>query len=157
MKTKPKILIISGPTGSGETTLTNLLIEKYPQFCRFITTTSRAPRDNEQNGVDYYFISQAKFERKIKNNELLEYTHVKNRDQYYGTSREELNRIISLGKIPVLNVDIVGTRFFAKLFQTVSIFVAPESVEILERDCVLAIRIFSRQSFPSVSTMLALN
>lgn len=130
---KQKVLVISGPTGSGESTLTNLLIEKYPRFCRFITTTSRAPRTGEKNGRDYHFITKDEFEKKIRADKMLEYTHIKNRDQYYGTSKNEFNRISALGKIAILNVDIVGTRFFEKKYGAISIFVALESIDVLRQ------------------------
>lgn len=138
MNQKNKVLVISGPTGSGKNTFVDLLVGKYPRFCRFITTTSRTPRKGEKNGEDYFFVTKEEFKKQICEEKLIEYTHIKNYDQYYGTYKKELKRIFDLGKIAILNVDNAGARFFKKEFGALTIFIEPESIEVLRQ------RVYSR-------------
>lgn len=82
------LLIITGKTASGKDTVMAKLLEKYPDFKRVITTTSRQPRNGEINGKDYYFISREDFENKIKNGDFIE--HVEYAGNLYGTEKKEL-------------------------------------------------------------------
>ena len=80
-----KIFIIAGPTGCGESTITKAIIEKFPNFARLVTATSRLPRLNEKNGVDYFFFSKEDFENEIIKGNIIEHTYIENRDTYYGS------------------------------------------------------------------------
>lgn len=128
-----QVLIISGPTGSGESTVTNLLIKKYPVFKRLVTATSRSPRLNEKNGRDYYFFSQAKFKQLIKEQKIIEYTYIKNRDTYYGTYLPDLEKKLKAGYNVVANTDYIGTKFYTKHYQAAGIFIKPESSAITKK------------------------
>jgi len=128
-----RILIISGPTGSGESTVTNLLIKKYPIFKRLVTATTRKPRLKEKNQRDYYFFSNKEFCEKIKNGEILEYTYIKNRGVYYGTYFPDLNQKIRDGYNIIVNTDHVGTKFYKKYYQAASIFIKAESLAAIEK------------------------
>jgi len=83
------LLVITGKTASGKDTILKLLLSKYPNFKKVLTTTSRPPRENEKNGVDYNFISDQEFIDKIKNGSFLE--HVKYGGNYYGTEKSQIN------------------------------------------------------------------
>lgn len=128
-----QILILSGSSGSGKSTLVRMLVDKYPQFSRVITVTSRKPRVGEKNGVDYYFFTRNDFMRRIKRGEFLEYTFIKKREQYYGTLKSEVMEKLDEGKVPVANVEYVGAKFYKENFAALSIFISPDSIENLKK------------------------
>lgn len=100
------LLLISGPAGSGKTTLCNRMMEAYPQIERVVTSTTRAPRRGEQHGVDYYFFERSEFLKKVENGEFLEYAEV--HGNLYGCLREEVIRKLQSGHDVLLNIDIQG-------------------------------------------------
>jgi len=126
-----QLIVISGPTGSGESSITKELIKRIPNSERFISTTSRPPRGNEINGVDYNFISKEDFKKKITEGYFLEYTCVKNRDVYYGTPKDQIEEKLSQEKILFFNCDLIGTKALQGKFpeQTLSFFIAPENLD----------------------------
>jgi len=126
-----KILVISGPTGSGESTVTNKIIEKYPIFQRLITSTTRKPRSNEKNQVDYYFFTEEEFKKQREQGNILEYTYIENRGVYYGTYLPDLNEKLIKGHV-IVNVDHIGLKFYKKNYKAISIFIKPESLEIIK-------------------------
>jgi len=128
---KNKILIISGPTGSGESTITNKIIEKYPIFQRLVTATTRKPRGDEKNKADYYFFSEAEFKNQIEGGNILEYTYIENRGVYYGTYLPELEKKLAQGYV-IVNVDHVGLKFYKENYGAISIFIKPESLEVIK-------------------------
>lgn len=130
MKSNQKILILSGPTGSGESTLTKKLIEKYEVFHRLVTATSRKIRSGEKDGVDYYFFSKNDFEKLINTGDILEYSYVENRDTYYGTYAPDLKKKLQNGYV-IVNVDHVGTRYYKNNFEAVAIFIKPTDINSL--------------------------
>jgi len=129
------IFIISGPSGSGKTTLVNRVLKARlkKKLVKPVSLTSRQPRDNEKEGVDYFFISEADFRKKIKRGELLEWT--KFLGSFYGTSKYQIDRIISEGKDAILCRDIKGAFYFKRMYprETVTIFILPPSLEELKR------------------------
>lgn len=128
------ILIFSAPSGAGKSTLVNHLLKLDLGLEFSISATSRAPRGNEKNGVEYYFFSVEDFKNKIKNDEFVEYEEVYP-DCFYGTLRSELERISALGHIAIFDVDVLGGINLKKAFgdQALSIFVAPPSIESLRK------------------------
>lgn len=126
-----RVLVIGGPTGSGESTITNEIIKRFPLFTRLVTATSRKPRNGEENKIDYYFFSKEDFEKNIKDGNILEYTYIKNRDTYYGAYKPELDEKISKGLNVIANVDIVGAKYYKENYSATTIFIKPESVEEL--------------------------
>lgn len=121
------IVIIGGPTGVGKTTITTRLVKKIPNAIRFVTTTTRAPRAREKHGRDYFFITKKTFQKKIKNNEFFEYNYYENRDDYYGTDKKRLQKLLDSGKIVFFILDPNGVRFFKKHFKqrALSILLTP--------------------------------
>ena len=128
---KNKILVISGPTGSGESTVTNKIIEKYPIFQRLVTSTTRKPRGNEKDKVDYYFFTEEEFEKQKKQGNILEYTYIENRKVYYGTYLPDLNEKLAKGHV-IVNVDHVGLKFYKDNYRAISIFIKPESLDTIK-------------------------
>jgi guanylate kinase len=131
-KSKKRVLVIGGPTGSGETTITNKIIKIFPVFARLVTATSREPRNGEQNKVDYYFFSKEEFEKNIKEGNILEHTYIENRDTYYGAYKPDLDEKIAKGLNVIANVDIVGAKYYKKNYNATTVFIKPESVEELK-------------------------
>ena len=104
---KGKLIIFSAPSGSGKSTIIRYLLEKGLPLRFSISATSRAPRGEEQDGREYYFLTPDTFRQKIAAGEFLEYEEVY-RDQFYGTLRSEIERIQASGNTVVLDVDVVG-------------------------------------------------
>ncbi len=129
-----QIVVIAGPTGSGETTVTNEIVKRYPSRVeRLVTATTRPPRAGEKDGVDYYFLTPEKFAQYDREGSILEKTYIKNRDTYYGTYASDLKKKIDSGRIVIVNPDVVGARYYKEHFNATTIFIVPESVDALER------------------------
>ncbi len=125
------LIVIAGPTGSGESSVTKGILAKIPEAERFITTTSRPPRGQEKDGMDYNFISKEDFEKKISENYFLEYTYIPNRDTYYGTPRHQIDEKLAQSKILVFNYDLIGAKALKENYpqNSLTIFIVPESLD----------------------------
>ena len=130
---KGKLIIISAPSGSGKTTIVHHLLSLDLNLAFSISATSRKPRSNEMDAVDYYFISPEDFRKKIDNDEFLEWEEVYN-DQYYGTLKSEVKRLRNHGKHVVLDLDVVGGSRLKKQFgnDALALFVKAPSIQIME-------------------------
>ncbi|MDR2563315.1 MAG: guanylate kinase [Prevotellaceae bacterium] len=127
-----EIIVIAAPSGSGKTTIIEHLLKNNANLEFSISATSRKPRKNEQNGVDYYFISAEEFRNKISNNEFLEWEEVYE-GNYYGSPQSEVDRITKLGKTAMFDVDVVGALNIKKKYPNAFlIFVVPPSLEVLK-------------------------
>ena len=129
-----KLIIFSAPSGSGKSTIINYLLQQNLNIAFSISATSRAPRGNEKNGVEYYFMSPEEFKKKIANNEFLEYEEVYT-DKFYGTLKCEVERLMNEGKNVIFDVDVIGGLNIKKIYgnRALSIFIQPPSVEILRQ------------------------
>jgi len=127
-----KVIILAAPSGAGKTTITAYLLKRFPRLAFSISATTRAPRGQELDGVEYHFLSLAKFEGLIYQNDFLEYEQVYE-GVYYGTLKSELERIWALGKVPVLDIDVKGAIHVQKQLgeKSLSIFIMPPSIEDL--------------------------
>ena len=129
-----KIIIITAPSGAGKTSITHYLLGKYPNLSFSISAATRKPRGKEQDGVDYYFISEAEFRNKIDENAFVEWEIVYE-GKYYGTLKSELERIWNQGKTPVLDIDVKGAIHVQQQFagDCLSIFIEPPSIDELKK------------------------
>ena len=129
-----QVVVIAGPSGSGETTITNEIVKRFPnRVKRLVTATTRPPRAGEKNGVDYYFLTNEEFARSKERGDILESTYIPNRNTYYGTYAPDLKKKIDSGNIVFVNPDIVGARYYREKFNAVTIFIVPESIDALKR------------------------
>jgi len=131
---KGKLFVFSAPSGSGKTTIVRHLLKQERFNLEFsISATSRAPRGEEKDGKDYYFISLKDFKNKIKSDEFLEWEEVY-RDNFYGTLKTEVERIWAQKKHVIFDIDVVGGLRIKKKFpeETLAVFVKPPSVDELK-------------------------
>jgi guanylate kinase len=134
MKETSKLIIITAPSGAGKTSITRYLLKKFPQLAFSVSVTTRPPRKEEQNGVDYYFLDMDTFREKIQQQEFLEWEMVYE-GKYYGTLKSELDRIWENQQTPVLDIDVKGAIHVQQQFgdNCLSIFIEPPSIDILKK------------------------
>lgn len=124
-------IIIAAPSGAGKTSLVSALVKELPNLKVSVSHTTRAMRPGEVDGVNYHFISEAEFKKKIAEDEFLEYAKVfKN---YYGTSRQWLSEELQQGSDVILEIDWQGAQQVRQFFpEALSIFIFPPSLAVLE-------------------------
>ena len=129
---KGAILIISGPSGCGKSTLLKEVYKDIDDYYFSISTTTRAPRIGEVNGIDYFFVTKEEFEKDINNGDFLEYAKV--HDNYYGTSLKPINKALDESKLVIFDIDVQGHEIVrTKLSSiTTSVFITTPSLEVLE-------------------------
>ena len=133
LKKRGDLIIISGTTCAGKGTVIKQLLERHNDLLLSISYTSRPKRDNEKDGVDYYFVTKEKFEEKIANNDFLEYAKVQYND-YYGTPKKEVIEDLEKGKDVILEIDVEGAKQIKKMFpETILIFIMAPSMEEVKR------------------------
>jgi guanylate kinase len=135
MQKEGKLIVFSAPSGSGKTTIVHHLLKQPELNLDFsISATSRPLRGTEINGKDYYFISSEKFKNHIEKDHFIEWEEVYT-DNFYGTLKEEIQRIWKLGKHVIFDIDVVGGLNIKKQFptQTLAVFVQPPSINEMER------------------------
>ncbi len=129
---KGAILILSGPSGCGKSTLLKEVYKDIDDYYFSISTTTRAPRVGEVNGVDYLFVTKEEFEADIKNGDFLEYAKV--HDNYYGTSLKPINKALEEGKLVIFDIDVQGHEIVRSKLNSIvtSVFITTPSLEVLE-------------------------
>lgn len=127
-----KLIIFSAPSGSGKSTIINYLLEQNLRLCFSISATSRLPRGEEKDGVEYYFLSPDDFRARIVAGDFLEYEEVY-KDTFYGTLKSEVERILESGNNVVLDLDVVGGCNIKKYYgdKALSVFIQPPSIDVL--------------------------
>lgn len=127
-----RLFVISAPSGAGKSTLCRALLSHDPDLNYSISYTSRKPRGQERDGVEYHFISEDEFERGIESGRWAEWARV--HGNYYGTSAADLQRQLTGGSDVLLDIDVEGTRQIRKRFpESVTIFIMPPSMAALEQ------------------------
>ncbi|MGN0929961.1 MAG: guanylate kinase [Alphaproteobacteria bacterium] len=129
------VFVISGPTNAGKTTVVGRLLKDNLGLTRVITSTSRAPRGNEVDGIDYHFFSKEEFERKINNNEFFEWANVYN--DFKGILKSSLYDDIPADKNIIITLDVQGFMNIKRnidknIYRVVGIFISPPSMEELK-------------------------
>jgi len=129
-----KVIIFSAPSGAGKTTIVRHLLTKFPDFAFSVSATSRKPRGNEVNGVDYHFMSADEFKAKIENEEFLEWQEVYP-ENFYGSLKSEVAKILESGKNILFDVDVVGGSNIKKFYRerALALFIQPPSLTELEK------------------------
>ena len=140
MKTKPLFIVLSAPSGCGKSTLIDMLLQEYPDIVYSISCTTRAPRGEEEDGLDYHFKTKERFEELIKEDAFIEYANV--HGNYSGTLKGPIQEVLAEGNSMVLDIDVQGAakvrNYVRKLPNTdpmkigyVDIFINPPSMEEL--------------------------
>ncbi len=127
---KGLFFILSAPAGTGKTTLIRMLTQEFDCVIESVSYTTRKPRKDEVEGIDYFFISEKEFQNKIKNNEFLEYAKVY--DYYYGTSKQFVEKKLNEKKHVVLVIDTQGGISLKNKVDATYIFLSPPSIEELK-------------------------
>ena len=131
-----RLFVISGPSGVGKSSLCRALLERCPNLVLSVSCTTRPPRPGEQDGVDYYFLSRAEFERLVEADAFLEWAEV--HGHLYGTRRADVERARAEGRDVLLEIDWQGAaQVAAKMPETKRIFILPPSIEALKERLVL--------------------
>jgi guanylate kinase len=126
------LFIVCAPSGAGKTTLVDALLEREPDIRLSMSYTTRAPREGERDGVDYYFVDKARFESMIAAGEFLEHAHV--HGNYYGTSRAWIEREIAGDHDVLLEIDWQGAAQVRRIFPgLIGMFILPPSLAELRR------------------------
>tara|TARA_B100001057_G_scaffold430643_1_gene457512 strand:+ start:11859 stop:12434 length:576 start_codon:yes stop_codon:yes gene_type:complete len=127
-------IVLSSPSGAGKTTITKKISQKYPNIKISISHTTRKPRSNEIDGVDYHFVSKVEFENLIQKNSF--YEHAKIFDNYYGTSKNSVNKLHEENYDVVFDIDWQGTKQLSqyKELNLIKIFILPpDKMELKKR------------------------
>lgn len=131
-----KLIIFAAPSGSGKSTIINSIMadggEEALNLHFSISATSRPPRGQEQNGVEYFFLTPDEFREKIVNNEFVEYEEVYT-DRFYGTLKSQVDKQLEAGENVIFDVDVNGAMRIKQLYgkRALSIFIQPPSIEEL--------------------------
>lgn len=128
-----KFIVVSAPSGSGKTTLVKALLSENLPLSFSISATSRKPRGDEVNGVDYFFFKDLEFKKLIKNEAFIEYEEVY-KNTFYGTLKSEVERNWESKRHVIFDVDVIGALNIKKKYpdKTLSIFINPPSISVLE-------------------------
>jgi len=129
---KGRLLVVSGPSGAGKGSISKRIVEEVDDLVYSISMTTRAPRSDEIDGKNYYFVNHEQFEQTIKENGFLEYAKVYG--EYYGTPRAQVMQHLEEGKDVVLEIDIQGAMNIRKSYpKGVLIFILPPSMAELRK------------------------
>lgn len=131
---KGKLIILVAPSGSGKTTIARRLLNDFPRIKFSVSATTRSPREGEQDGKDYFFLSREEFDQKIEQNDFLEWEEFYNGSRY-GTLRSEVDKLIESGYFPLLDIEVKGAINIKRQYgsRSVSIFIQPPSIEELKK------------------------
>ena len=126
-------IVLASPSGAGKTTITKKISQKYPNIKISISHTTRKPRPNEIDGVDYHFVSNNEFEKLIKKNNF--YEHAKIFDNYYGTSKNSVNKLHEENYDVIFDIDWQGTKQLSKYkeLNLIKIFILPPNKKELKK------------------------
>ncbi len=130
---KNVLLVLSAPSGAGKTTIARRLLQKNKNYSLSISCTTRLPRDNEKDGLDYYFLDEEKFFKKVDSGNMLEWAEVHN--NYYGTPVSEVERLKKKGEDIIFDIDIQGGMNIKEKYpkSAVLVFILTSTKEELQK------------------------
>ena len=132
MQTKGVLVVVSGFSGAGKGTVMKALLNKYDNYALSVSATTRNPRPGEENGREYFFLTESQFEDMIKNDELIE--HARYVDHYYGTPKKYVEEKMAAGKDVILEIEIQGALNIKKKFpDALLVFIVPPTAEDLKK------------------------
>ncbi|TMM03950.1 MAG: guanylate kinase [Actinobacteria bacterium] len=125
-----RVFVITGPSGVGKGTLIRALLQRMPDLTLSVSATTRRPRPGETHGVDYWFLTDEEFDRRVAAGDFVEWAEYSGRR--YGTLRSELDRVLATGRPVVLEIEVQGARQVRKAMpEAVQVFIVPPSPEAL--------------------------
>lgn len=126
-----KLIVLSAPSGGGKTTLCKMLLKDFPQLRLSISCTTRSKRPQEKDGIDYYFLSEEEFNKKIGLQEFVEWALV--HGNFYGTEKKKVEELLNKGFCVLLDIDVQGALNLKKIYgdKVLMIFIEPPSMESL--------------------------
>jgi len=126
----PRVFVITGPSGVGKGTLIRTLLDRVPELELSVSATTRGPRPGEEHGVDYHFLDDAEFDRRVRRGDFVEHANYSGRR--YGTLRSDLDQRLERGAPVVLEIEVQGARQVAETMpEAVRIFIAPPTEDAL--------------------------
>ena len=132
MQKRGRLIVISGFSGVGTSTVISHMFDAMPNLRFSVSCTSRKPRAGEKEGIDYYYVTEEEFARKVENNEFVEYTRTFT--NCYGTLKCEIDRLLSEGYDILLDINSVGAKNIKKVYpDAVTVFINPPSLEELKK------------------------
>ncbi len=128
-----KVIVFVAPSGAGKTTIAKRLLNDFSEIKFSISATTRTPRDRETDGQDYFFLSEKEFDRKVEENQFLEWEYYNG--NRYGTLKSEVDKMVESGYFPLLDIEVKGAKNIKKRYgsDAVSIFIQPPSIDELEK------------------------
>lgn len=132
MATMKQVVVLAGPSGSGKNSVIIEIMQKYPRVTRTITATTRLPRPGEEDGVDYYFFSQERFDKEMAAGAIPEHRFVPTLNTYYGIYIPDLEEKTKTHDVIFAQVDIEGARLLKERYDATTIFIMPESLSDFE-------------------------
>lgn len=128
----PRMVVFSAPSGAGKTTIVHEITRRFDCFAFSISATTRKPRPNEVDGVDYFFLSETEFRKRVDAGDFLEWEEVYP-GRMYGTLKSEVDRIQALDKLAIFDVDVQGGIEIKNIFgaEALSFFIQPPSLKVL--------------------------
>jgi guanylate kinase len=148
-KTKELLVVISSPSGGGKTTITKMILQRNPGFLYSVSATTRSKRENEKAAIDYFFVPEEEFKKRIKREEFAEWAKVHN--HYYGTLKKFIQKAKQKGKTLLFDIDVQGGIALKNKFpQSVLIFILPPSFKELKK----RLRKRGTESKPEMQTRL---
>jgi guanylate kinase len=127
---KGEVIAVSAPSGAGKTTIVKKILNLYPDIVFSVSAVTRPKRDNETNGVEYLFISEEEFKKKIENGEFVEWE--KFYDYYYGTFKSSIDENINSGKSVLIEIDVKGALSIKRIYPDAHlIYIMPPSYDEL--------------------------
>lgn len=124
-----QVVVLAGPSGSGKNAIISRVMKGHANCARLVTATTRLARPGEEDGVDYHFFTQERFDEELAAGNIPEHRYVPALNTYYGTYLPDLEKRIAEGKVVFAQVDIEGARLLKERYNATTIFIMPESLE----------------------------